>query len=169
MLFRSVSQSRYCASVLLNNPQNPSLTIALSQPNFQDYKYNLVLPSSLEIATPIDDLATATVEFVGADETTNSNYSPAFSSDDYYFRNHDITIKIANDVAGLASAPALKVKEFSLSIINNARTNQNLGELTPSDVLALLFEITGSMMIDYTNENLHDIYIAGTYQAMEIS
>ncbi len=156
-------------SIALNNPQNPSLTIALSQPNFQDYKYNLVLPSSLEISTPIEDLATATVEFVGADEATATDYTPAYSSDDYYFRNHDVTIKIASDVAGLAGASAIKVKEFSLSIVNNARTNQNLGELTPSDVLALMFEITGSMTLDYTNETYHDIYTTGAYRAMEIS
>lgn len=156
-------------AIELDNPQNPSLTLALSQPNFQDYKYNLVLPSSLEISTPIDDLATATVEFVGADEATATDYSPAYSADDYYFRNHDVTIKIATDVAGLGAAPEMKVKEFSLSVINNARTNQNLGELTPSDVLALMFEITGSMTLDYTNETYHDIYMAGNYRAMEIS
>lgn len=156
-------------SIALNNPQNPSLTLALSQPNFQDYKYNLVIPSSLEIATPIDDLATATVEFVGADEATATDYSPAFSADDYYFRNHDVTIKIASDVAGLAMASEMKTKEFSLSVVNNARTNQNLGELTPSDVLALMFEITGSMTLDYTNETYHDLYMAGTYRAMEIT
>jgi hypothetical protein len=156
-------------SIALNNPQNPSLTLALSQPNFQDYKYNLVVPSSLEIETPIDDLATATVEFVGAEEETATDYSPAFSGDDYYFRNHDVTIKIATDVAGLAGASEMKTKEFSLSVVNNARTNQNLGELNPSDVLALMFEITGSMTLDYTNETYHDIYTAGNYRAMEIS
>lgn len=157
-------------AIQLNNPQHPSLSLALSQPNgFQDYKYNLAIPSSLSIETPIDDLATATVEFVASDEATATDYSPAFSADDYYFRNHDVTIKIASDVAGLAMASEMKTKEFSLEIINNARTNQNLGELAPSDVLALMFEITGSVTLDYTNETYHDIYMTGGYKAMEIS
>jgi len=157
-------------SLLLNDPQNPSLTLALSQPNgFQDYKYALCLVSSLELNTPVDDLVNATVEFIGADETTNANYSVAFSADDYLFRNHDVTIKIAADVAGLAAAQPLKVKEFSLSLNNSARTNQNIGELTPSDVLALLLEITGSITVDYTGETFHDIYVAGEYRAMEVT
>ena len=159
----------HVVTVELNDPQNPSLTLALAKPSFQDYRYDLVVPSSLEIATPVDDLVTGTMEFVGKDESTVADYTPSFDADDYYFRNHDVTIKLASDVAGLAGAQALKVKEFSLSIANNARVNQNISDYNPSDVLGMLIEITGSMKIDYEDETHHDTYVAGTYQAMQIS
>ena len=43
-----------------------------------------------------------------------------------------------------------------------------MSELNPSDVLALILEITGSMKIDYDGETYHDIYTNNTYKAMEV-
>ena len=41
--------------VLPQNPEHPSLSLGLSQPNTQDYNYGLALVKSLEIRTPVDD------------------------------------------------------------------------------------------------------------------
>lgn len=156
--------------VLTGNPQNPTLTLALSQAgSFQDYQYEKVLVTSLEIRTPVDDLVNATVNFIGVDEEAVSAYTPAFATDDYFFRHYDIEIKIAADVAGLAGASALKVKEFSLSMNNNGRVNQNVGELNPGDVFALIHEISGSMKIDKEGETHHDIFANNDYRAMQIT
>ena len=157
-------------SVLLNNPQHPSLTLALRQPGIQDYEYPLALVNSLEIRTPVDDLVNATVGFIAKTENEHAAYTVSFSDAvDRYFRNQDVTIKLAANVAGLGAAPALGVKEFSLSINNNARPNRNIGSITPSDVIALLMEISGSMTLDYTGKTSHDTFTTGTYQAMSIT
>lgn len=155
--------------VLLNNPQHPSLTLALSQPNHQDYEYANAIVNSLEIRTPVDDLVNATVGFIAKGEAEHSDYAVAFSETaERYFRNHDVTIKLATDVTGLDAAPALSVKEFSLSINNNARPDMNIGSQTPADVLALLMEIGGSLTLDYLDKTYHDLFTAGSYRAMRI-
>lgn len=156
-------------SILTGNPQYPTLTLALSQLGKQDYEYAKCLVSSLEIRTPVDDLVNATANFIGISEDTHTDYTVAFPSTDHYFRHYDVTIKIATTTAGLAAAPALAVKEFSLSIANNGRVNQNIGELNPSDVLALMQEISGSLKIDYEDETHHDIYAAEAYRALQIT
>lgn len=156
-------------SVLLNNPQHPSLTLALRQPNIQDYEYAMAVVNSLEIRTPLNDRVNATANFIAKSEVEHSAYTISFSETaDRYFRNSDVTIKIANDVTGLDAASALDAKEFALSINNNARPNQVIGSNTPADVIALLMEIGGSLMLDYTAKTYHDIFTAGTYKAMRI-
>lgn len=152
----------------IDQPQNPTLTLALSQGGQQDFEYPNAVVSSLEIRTPVNDLVNATVGFIATKETAHADYSVAFVAADRYFRHYDITIKIADNVAGLAAAPALDLKEFVLSIVNNARVDQNIGELNPSDVLGMLLSVGGSMVIDHLDEVYHDIYIAGTYKAMSI-
>lgn len=155
--------------LLTGNPQYPTLTLALSQLGMQDYQYKKSICTALEIRTPVDDLVNATASFIGVSEETHADYTVAFPSTDYYFRHYDVTIKIAADVAGLGAASALSVKDFSLSIVNNGRVNQNVGELTPGDVLAIMHEITGSLTMDYTDETYHDLYAGELYKAMSIS
>lgn len=157
-------------NVLLNNPQHPTLTLGLRQPGIQDYEYPMATVNSLEIRTPVNDLVNATVGFIAKNEAEHAAYTVSFSDTvDRYFRNQDVTIKMASAVAGLAGATAMSVKDFSLSINNNARPNRTIGSTTPSDILALLMEITGSMTLDYTSKTHHDVYTAGTYQAMSIT
>lgn len=155
--------------ILTGNPQNPTLTLGLSQLGQQDYEYAKCIVTALEIKTPVNDLVNATAKFLGKGEETHADYTVAFPSTDYYFRHYDVTIKLADDVAGLAAADAMALKEFSLSIVNNGRVNQNIGELNPSDVLALMMEVSGSFAVDYNGETLHDLYASEAYKAMSIS
>jgi hypothetical protein len=155
--------------ILTGNPQYPTLTLALSQLGQQDYEYKKVLVTSFELKTPVDDLVNAKVTFVGVDEAVHADYTPSFPSSDYFFRHYDVTIKIADNVAGLGAASPLKLKEFNLNINNNGRVNQNISELNPGDVLGILHEVSGSMKIDYDGETHHDIYVNNTYKALQIT
>lgn len=154
--------------VLQNDPQFPSISLGLSQPGSQDYGYNGALVKSLEIRTPVDDLVNATIEFEARDEAEHATYTPAYVSTDYIFRPQDIEIKFATNLAGLGAADAVSLKELSLKIINNARAQQNIGSLTPTDYIANLIDIAGSIVLDYEDVTYHDIYKAGTYKAMQI-
>jgi hypothetical protein len=156
-------------AVALNNPQRPTLTLGLGVPNFQDYEYKGAVVNSLEIRTPVDDLVNCTAGFIARSEATHADYTVSFATADSYFRQQDITIKIANDTASLAGATALKLKELTLSINNNARPDMNIGSLAPNDVLAMLMEIGGSFKIDYQGTTYHDLFTAGTSQAMSIT
>ena len=155
-------------SVLLNNPQYPSISLALHQPNLQDYAYKGALAKKLEIKTPIDDLVNAIVEFEAVDEDEHASFTPAFQSDDYIFRPQDITIKLATNLAGLDAAEAINVKEFGLSIDNAGAPQHNIGSVTPADILAAILTIAGSMAIDYEGDTYHDLVKDGTYKAMRI-
>jgi len=155
--------------ILANNPQFPTMSLGLSQPGQQDYSYNGALIKSLELRTPVDDLVNATIEFEARDEAEHVNYTPAYVSTDYMFRPFDVEIKIATNLAGLAAAAAISVKELSLKIANNGRAQQNIGSITPTDIIANLLDISGSLVLDYEGDTYHDLYKDGTYRAMQIT
>lgn len=156
-------------SVLLNNPQHPTLTLGLGAPNAQDYEYKNAVVNSLEIRTPVDDLVNATVGFIAKSEAEHADYTASFATSDSCFRQQDVSIKIAADTASLAGATTIKLKELTLSINNNARPDMNIGSLSPNDVLAMLMEIGGSFKIDYQGKTYHDLFTAGTSQALQIT
>lgn len=166
----SGSYMKHAFTLQANNPQFPTLSLSLAQAaSFQDYAYKNALVKSLEIKTPVDDLVNATAEFLASDEDAVSAHVVDFSDTDYLFRPQNVTIKVAADVSGLAAAVAINAKEFSLTIDNSAIAQQHIGSLTPTDVIAGLLDVGGSLSIDYTGTTYHDLFKAGTYRAIEIT
>jgi hypothetical protein len=154
-----------------NNPQYPSVSLGLAAVgSFQDYAFNNAIVSALSFAIPVDDLANNKVTFMANDETEHAAFTPSYSATDYYFRPQDVSFKLANDVTALAGANAIPLKELSLDIKNNARGQQHIGSLTPTDQIAAGgIEITGSLKLDYQDDTYHDLYKDGTYKAMRIT
>lgn len=151
-------------------PQNPALTLALAQTGYQHYQYPLAVVTGLELRTPIDDLVNATATFVAVGENAVSNYTPAFAATDFPFRHHDVTIKVATNVAGLGAAPALCLKEFSLNIANNSKPKQCIGTSAPTDIFSLMTEITGNFMLDYDGPAaFYNLFKANTPRAVRIT
>lgn len=156
-------------SILATSPANPTLALALSQQGFQHYEYNGVLITKLDIEAKLDDVVTAKVGFISKDEAEHADYTPAFNSNDYLFRNHDFKVKLATSLGGLTGATALPLKEFKFSMANNGKPNHVVNAITPDDVLSGINEIGGSMKIDFTGKTFYDYYKNNTPLYMEIS
>lgn len=153
-----------------SDPQNPSLTLALSQgANHQDYEIPLAVASNLEITVPQDDLVYAVASFIGKTMDDHADYSVAFPQDDKIMNHYNVTVKIADDVAGLAGATATCLKELTFSIANNARPRMCLSSQSPVDVIGLLFDIQGSLGKAYEDNTIFEAYKTGAYKAIEIS
>lgn len=162
---------KHTFSILPNDPAHPSLTLGLSMPGIQDYVYALALASALELTIAPDDLVNAVASFVAKSEAEKSPaYTPSFGTDDIHFRHQDVSLKFASNLAGLGAASPTLAKEIGLTIDNKARTNQRISEINPGDVIAAGgFEIGGTLRLDLTAKTLHDIFAAGTYQAMQVA
>lgn len=157
-------------SILPENPEHPTLALTLNQPAGQSYRYLKSLVSSLSIEIVPSDLVKSTASFIAAQETTTTETSsPDPIEGDVFFRHQDVTFKMADDVAGLAAATAVKVKSLKTEIPNGARVDQNVSELNPGNVLATTFEPKVTIEADYQNEDLHDAYTGGEYFALQIT
>lgn len=157
-------------SVLPNDPEHPTLTIALDQPAGQSYHYLKAMVASLALELVPNDLVKGTAQFIAAEEAAVSHYSnPDPLTGDLFFRHQDITIKLASSVAGLAAAPVVKVKSLKMEIPNGARPDQNVSELNPGNVIATTFEPKVSMELDYQDEDLHDAFDDNDTFALQIT
>lgn len=158
-------------TILENDPEHPSFTIYQSAVSGQDYRHKLAIARKLDIDLVPNDLVKATVGLVAATEEENGGaaYAPTFSANDVHFRHQDVTIKLAANLAGLGAAQATKVKSLKLTIDNGGRPDQNVSELNPGNMLVAGFVIEGNFELDLQDNDLHDIYDGGEYQAMQIS
>ena len=159
--------------LLPHNPQHPTNTFYLHQPTgFPSYRYPFGFVSQIEFRTPVNELVNATATLMAANEVALeapvSKPASGDAADDFYFRNWNVRIKLAESLGGLDAAQALKVKEFALTMNNSGRADQNIGDLTPSDFVALLLEATGSMTIDYEGATHRNIYADGAYRALRV-
>lgn len=156
-------------NILTNSPANPTICLALAQEGFQDYEYNGVMVTKLDIEAKMDDVVTVKAGFIARDEAEHADYTPSFNSNDYLFRNHDFKVKLATSLGGLAGATALPLKEFKLSMANNGKANHVVNAISPDDVLAGVSEIGGSIKFDYIDKTYYDYYKNNTPLYMEIS
>lgn len=155
-------------SVDNDEPQAPTLTVALAQAARQHYEFAGAVVRSLEINVPLDDVVNCVANLLGPKFAEHADYTVTDDSADKYFRQYDTEVKIATNVAGLGAATALKLKELGLSINNNGRPEQNIGSLPAEDVYSMLFDIEGSFALDYADDTYHDLFATGAYRAMQI-
>jgi hypothetical protein len=156
-------------TLLANEPEHPTLTGALSQPGAaQDYEFVRMLVTALTLNWPIDDLLNGSFEFVAESEAAHAAYTPSFGTADHYFRPQDTTVKLAANLAGLAGATAMKVREASLDISNSGRMLQHLGDVEGDAAIVGDLEVTGDFSVDYADATLHDVFTANTYKALSI-
>lgn len=163
------SYNKHAFTVLPADPQFPTLTLTLIQGAKQTYQYKNTLVKQLELSTPVNDLVNAKASFISSDEEEVATKTATYSATDYLLRPEDVSIKLAADIAGLAAASPISVKEFNITINNNARPQQHIGSVTPTDNIAGQIEVTGSMTIDYEGDTYHDYYKNGSYKAMQIT
>lgn len=159
-------------SVLLADPEHPSITIALHQPGQQDYNYPLGTVVSLELSVTPDDLVKCTVKFVAKKEQEKGSpaYVPAYEETDIYFRHQDVKVYIENALDDMSGAtPYTGIKDLGVSIPNNGRPDQNISDENPSNVIAPgPFAPKVTMTIDQLDKTLHDFFTGATYKAVRV-
>lgn len=155
-------------TILPNEPEHPTLTGGVAVGGGQDYQLARLLVVAMTLNWPIDDLLNGSFEYIAENETEHADYTPSFSTADHYFRPQDTVLKLAANLAGLAGATAVKVKEASLDIKNNGKMLQHLGDMEGDAAIVGDMEITGDFAVDYIDKTMHDAFLANTYQALSI-
>lgn len=156
-------------TVDVDEQKAPSLTGAIARGAEQHYQLPLLVATSLQINAQPNELVYATAGLLGKDEVEVVDYTPAFASDDHVFPRQGVTVKLADNVAGLAGATAICLTEMNLNIANGARVKQCLGSLSPQDIIALMVDVNGSLMLEYSSKEYYDWFKAGTAKALEIT
>lgn len=153
------------------DPDNlqPTLSLSLTRGAFDHKAINGAVVSQITENYSLDDVVNSTISLMGRTETTNADFTPAFTDDDYLAPHQYVTIKIADDVAGLAAAEGICVTSITNEMNRNTREKGCLSSETAQDFIARLMNLTGSFTWDKTADTYKDLSEANTEKAMQIS
>lgn len=143
----------------------PSFTIGSKDGN-ENVRYPYSMLNTLEINVDQGQYATFNSAWLSRKSGTASN-TVAFT-DENRFRPQDVTIKIADSVALLGAATALRVKSLAISINNNLITEPSLGTTDP-DFYTGVLETSISMGRLYLDATMKAMVFGSTQKAMSIS
>lgn len=155
------------AYTLSNANQHKSLSLYWSDPDRNDM-FKLGVVDSFQISVEPSGIVNYTVGFKSkvADEWTSitSDYTNLGTK----FLHQHASVKLAANIAGLAAATALSVKNLEFNINKNAMFDSVIGTVEPEDILNQQLSVEGSLELNLEDDTFRDYMLNGTYRAMEI-
>ncbi len=144
-----------------------SLTFARTNP-VVSRRYALGYQSDFEIDVKQADWAQFTSTIV-ARAAASSTETVAYNSTEGRFTSKHTNVYIASNVAGLGSATALQIKSLKLKISRKQDRFTPLGAIDPATFDPEDFNVSGTLVLRYTDTTIEALGIANTAQAMKIA
>jgi len=132
----------------------------------QDYKHGLGVLGSVEIAFEHAKILDFTANFMSKKGET-ATLTPANTTVKRFLPKH-CSVKIADNLAGLAGASVLPVNVLNLSINQNIEPDYVLGDEDPNDFYNKQMTIEGDLQINWDAETYRDYIIDGDNKAIQI-
>ena len=145
--------------------QHQSLTIHRKDGN-EHVRYALAMLDSVEFTYSLDDYLMCNATFMSKQGTTTSG--TASYTEEAKFRPQDVTMTIADTIAGLSGGTEVKVEEFTLTIEKNLEEYQVHGSVDLNDIFNNRFAYSGSMTILWNSTDYKGWFKDGTKKAFEI-
>lgn len=147
----------------------PTLSLSLARGTFDHKAINGAVVSQITENYSLDDVVNSTISLMGRTETTNADFTPAFTDDDHLAPHQFVTIKIADNVAGLTGATGICVTSITNEMNRNTREKGCLSSETAQDFIARLMNLSGSFVWDKTADTYKDLSEDNTEKALQIS
>lgn len=152
---------------ILESNQHPTLSIHLDNPN-QDRIFERSMVDTFELNVALEEIVKATVGLKGQVSRDSTFDKSGVIDTEYKFVGRDLKFKVAANVAGLAAATALCLKEFSMTVNKNTDYDSCLGTLEPEDILNKQMTIEGSITLNYEDNVWRDYMLNGDYKACSV-
>lgn len=147
----------------------PTLSLSLARGGFDHKAINGAVVAQITENYALDDVVNSSITLMGRTEVDNADFTPAFTDDDYLAPHQFVTIKIADDVAGLAGATPICVTAITSEMNRNTREKRCMASENAQDFIARLMNLTGSFTWDKTADTYKAIDLDGSEKAMQIS
>lgn len=150
---------------LLESNQHPTLSVTLDDPN-GDVVFAGAMVDSFDFSVGMDEIVKASMSLKA--KVSKDTVYTASPECDFKFVGRDLTFKVATDIAGLAGATALSVKELSVTVTKNSDYDWVLGTLEPEDIVNKQFTIEGKLTLNYEDRTWRNYMLDGSYRALSI-
>lgn len=150
---------------LLNNNEHTSATLVLDEPN-KTVNYSLAMLESLSINWTPNEYTKIEMSFKSK-KSEDTTTSVAYLSDEHEFLPRHATLKLANDLAGLDSAPVLNdAKSVKITFNKKLSTNQGMGSNTYDSIYNTDFEATVSIEKPYSDRTYETMSLNDTVKSL---
>ena len=149
-----------------NSEPNPSATIFTKEPNW-DFYYPLALISDFTLSAAVGEDITASASYMSKKAVATS-LNPTYN-EDFTFTTKNATIKIAETVAELDTAPLACIESIELQI-----TKENIEQYClnygnePKDIVDWKISISGSLVATFSNNDYKNLALDWKQFAMKI-
>lgn len=153
---------------LSQSNQHQSLTVTYQDPDYTKQFTNAVVDSW---KLTVDE--SAIVEHQWGFKSKSSDdvgtaLTPDYTSLGAKFLHQHLSFKLATNIAGLAAATRIALKNLELQVNTNTVFDNALGTVEPQDVLNQQFSVTGKITLNKNDDTYRLLMMNGTYNAVEI-
>lgn len=145
---------------------HPSLTVW-----FEDALLKKIAPyamlQNLSIQIVADNFARVVASFI-ASQVATSDSTPAYSQENK-FKPSQVTVKVADNLAGLAAANAIPVQALNLNFDKAPEAYFATGSKPPTKICNGTYRMAGDLALRIPDSNFFDWFEAGTKKAMRIT
>ena len=148
-----------------DSANHQSLTLFLNEPN-RESAFPMACLNSLNFSFERGKILDFNANLMSLTGETKSS-TPAFL-EAKAFRPKDFHFYIADDIAGLATANEVYLRNFSLEFNKNLEADDVLGLENPKNFLNKVFSTTASLTALYQDDDYRDLFKAGTPKAIRV-
>lgn len=153
-------------AVISQTNAHPTLSIHKKNPLEQLVSSNCV-PHALKISADTKDYVQFSIDFLGKKAETSAENFPPYTKEEE-FLGKDITVKIADDVAGLAGAPEVEIRNFEFSYEQKAIPKNVLGDVSIKNVFSGETKVDLNLELYFDSLTIKNWYRNGDKKAIEI-
>ncbi len=151
---------------LLNSNTHPSLTVEVKHDNEQ-LAYSLAMLNSLRINIEVGKF----IEFnagVTAKKGVSESNTPSYDADENEFTSRHVSLKIADNLAGLDSASEVDLQSIELSVNKNIEPIYKLKSTEPAEIKNKVVAIEGNFEAMFDDTTLKAFHEGNAEKAIRI-
>lgn len=148
-----------------NVPQ--TLSLYWTDPD-RDYLFPNAVVESVKISVSPGGIVDYTVHFKSKTARNWTHQVPNFTSLGAKFLHQHLQFKLATNLAGLAAASAVSLKNLDLTIDRKSIFDQVMGTVEPEDILSQEISVEGDLQLNLQDDTYRNLMLTGGYQACEI-
>jgi hypothetical protein len=144
-----------------------SLTLYWTDPD-RNYIFPLAVVDKLKVSVKPMGLVEYTISFKSKTARNWTHQTPVFTTLGSKFLHQHLVFKLAANVAGIAAATNISLKELDFTIDRNTVFDEVMGTVEPEDVLSQTISVAGNLLLNLQDDTYRNYMLNGTYKSMEI-
>lgn len=158
----------YTHTFTLSNTNVPqTLSLYWTDPD-RDYMFPNVVVESLKVKISPSGIVEYTVHFKSKTARAWTHQTPVFTTLGAKFLHQHLIFKLAANVAGVAAASALSLKELEFTIDRKTIFDEVMGTVEPEDILSQPISVEGTATLNLEDDTYRGYMLNGTYKTMQI-